>query len=299
MSTTTPPPSLDALPPADIARRTADVGVTKAGLHVAPLFALGVLAGAFIAMGAAFSNTVLAGEGMPYGAGRLLGGLAFSTGLVLVALAGAELFTGDVLMTVAWASGRVATRRLLRTWVVVYAGNMLGAGLTAVLVFLSGIHQNGHDAVGRQALATAAAKTDLSFGRAVVLGILCNALVCLAVWMAFGAHSTADRVLAIVPPIAAFVAMGFEHCVANMYLIPYGLLLQADDGWVAGLESPPDTSSLDVGSYLWGNLVPVTIGNIVGGALLVAVVYWSVYLRESGGAPSASRPDATAPDGAP
>lgn len=280
MSVIPSPPPFEALPPPAIARKTADAGVAKSRTPAATLFALAVLAGAFIAMGSAFSTTVLAGEGMPYGAGRLLGGLAFSLGLVLVVVAGAELFTGDNLMAVAWAERRVPTGRLLRTWVVVYAGNMLGATLSAVLVFAAGLQDAGHDAVGRQALATAAAKTDLPFLRAVALGILCNALVCLAVWMAYGARSTVDRVAAVVPPIAAFVAMGFEHSVANMFAIPYGLLLESDGGWRDGLAAAPDTSGLTWSGYV-SNLVPVTLGNIIGGTLLVALVYWAVYVRRA------------------
>jgi formate/nitrite transporter len=280
MSVGSAPPSFEALPPPAIARKAADAGTVKAGTATQTLFALAVLAGAFIGLGAAFSTTVLAGEGTPYGVGRLLGGLAFSLGLVLVVVAGAELFTGDNLMAVAWAERRISTGRVARTWLVVYAGNMVGATLTALLVFAAGLQDGGRDAVGRQALATAAAKTDLPFLRAVALGILCNALVCLAVWMAYGARSTVDRVVAVVPPIAAFVAMGFEHSVANMFTIPYGLLLESDDGWRNGLAAAPDTSSLTWSGYL-SNLVPVTIGNVVGGTLLVALVYWAAYLRRT------------------
>ena len=155
----------------------------------------------------------------------------------------------------------------------------VGAGLTAVLVYVAGMHHGGDDAVGRQALVMATAKVDLSLARAVALGILCNALVCLAVWISWGARSTIDRAVAVVPPIAAFVAMGFEHSVANMVLIPYGVLLRRDEERVAGLPGAPDVTELGWDAYLWSNLLPVTIGNVIGGTLLVALVYWAAYLR--------------------
>jgi formate/nitrite transporter len=275
-----PAAGLDALPPPAMAARAEEVGTAKASLASPKLLVLAVLAGAFIAMGAVFATTTTAGSAdLAFGVSRLLAGLTFSLGLILVVVAGAELFTGNNLVVMAWAGRRVSTSRLLWTWLLVYAGNFVGASASAVLVFLSGQHELGDGAVGEQALAIAVAKTDLDFGQAVLLGALCNALVCLAVWLTYSARSTTDKILAIIPPIAAFVAAGFEHSVANMYFIPAGLLIKEDDAWLAGLDLAPDLSGLTWTGFLVDNLVPVTIGNVVGGTIMVGALYWFVYLR--------------------
>ena len=263
---------LDALPPAAVARKAENLGVTKATMPVVDVFVLAVLAGAFIALGAAFATTVASGSDLPYGVTRLLAGLAFSLGLILVVVAGAELFTGNNLIVMAWASRRVSTAQLARNWGIVYAGNLVGALGTAVLVRLGEQYTFGGGAVGETALSIASTKLGLGFGQAIALGVLCNTLVCLAVWLTYGAHTTADKVLAIVPPITAFVVLGFEHSVANMYFIPMALLIERD-------AAVPDLPGLDWGSFVVDNLVPVTIGNVIGGGLLVGAVYWFVYLR--------------------
>ena len=274
---------LDALMPAEMAAKAAEIGVRKAVLGVVPMFVLAILAGAFIALGAAFATTVAAGAAgvLPYGVIRLLAGLAFSLGLILVIVGGAELFTGNNLLAMAWASRRITTGAVVRNWVVVYAGNLVGAVGTAVLVVAAGQYAFGGGSVGAVALGTAATKVAYEPLQAFVLGILCNGLVCLAVWLTYSARTTTDRILAIVPPIAAFVAMGFEHSVANMYFIPAGLLVKAfgsEDFWASIDASPADYAALDVAGLV-GNLVPVTLGNIVGGTILVGAVYWLVYLR--------------------
>ena len=276
------PTGLDALPPAQVARKAETVGLTKAGMPTFDVFVLSVLAGAFIALGAIFATTVAAGGAeLPYGVVRLLAGLAFTLGLILVVVAGAELFTGNNLIVMAWASRRVATAALLGNWVVVWIGNFVGAFATALIVYVSEQYTFGGGAVGQTALGIAATKTSLGFVQAIALGILCNALVCLAVWLTFGAHTTTDKILAIIPPIAAFVAAGFEHSVANMYFISIGLLVKSDDDFVAGLDpdTVPDLSDLTWASFFRDNLLPVTIGNVIGGALMVGAVYWLVYLR--------------------
>ena len=276
------PTGLDALPPAQVARKAETVGLTKAGMPTFDVFVLSVLAGAFIALGAIFATTVAAGGAeLPYGVVRLLAGLAFTLGLILVVVAGAELFTGNNLIVMAWASRRVDTVALLGNWVVVWIGNFVGAFATALIVYVSEQYTFGGGAVGQTALGIAATKTSLGFVQAIALGILCNALVCLAVWLTFGAHTTTDKILAIIPPIAAFVAAGFEHSVANMYFISIGLLVKSDDDFVAGLDpdTVPDLSGLTWGSFFLDNLLPVTIGNVIGGALMVGAVYWLVYLR--------------------
>lgn len=285
-------PQLDALLPQEMAVRAEEIGVRKANLDTLSMFALAVLAGAFIALGAIFATTVLAGAGsaLPWGVSRLLAGVAFSVGLILVLVGGAELFTGNNLIVMAWASGRVRTAVLLKNWVVVYAGNFVGAFGTAMLVFVSGQYAFGGGAVGAAALATAHAKVHFGFLAAVALGTLCNALVCLAVWLTFSARTTTDRILATIPPIAAFVAAGFEHSVANMYFVPVGILIRAAAPagfWAQIGKSAADFSDLTWGRFLWANLLPVTIGNIVGGAVLVGAVYWFVYLRRRGAAGTA------------
>jgi formate transporter len=280
MATTTDGSGFDALPPREMARKAEAVGEAKAALPVATMFALAVLAGAFIAMGAAFATTVTAGTtGLAYGVVRLLAGLSFSLGLILVIVGGAELFTGNTLMIMAWAGRRISTVNLLRNWAIVYVGNMAGAFAAALLMVWSKQYTFGKGAVGVQALTIGAGKTSLGFGQAIALGILCNALVCIAVWLCFSARSTADRVLAIIPPIAAFVASGFEHSVANMYFIPVALLNKRDGTWLKATAGMPDLHTLTWHNYLVDNLLPVTIGNIIGGTLLVGGVYWFIYLR--------------------
>ena len=275
-----PAAGLDALPPAAMARKAEDVGKAKADLGAANMFALAVLAGAFIAMGAIFATTTTAGgAALPYGVARLLAGITFSLGLVLVVIAGAELFTGNNLIVMAWASRRVSTVRLLRNWTIVYVGNFCGAIATAGLMYATKQYAFGKGAVGAQVLAIASAKTALGFGQAIALAIFCNALVCLAVWLCYSARTTADRILAIIPPIAAFVASGFEHSVANMYFIPIGLFVKSDDAFVARTPDLPDLTNLTWGHFVVDNLIPVTIGNVIGGTLLVGALYWFVYLR--------------------
>lgn len=274
--------TLDALLPAEVAQKAEDVGVHKASLGALETLALAVLAGAFIAMGAVFATTVTTATGgaVPWGVSRMLGGLVFSLGLILVVVAGAELFTGNNLIVMAWISGKLTLPRLLRNWSIVYAGNMVGALGTALLVWLSGQYTFAGGAVGLNALALATHKVGLGFVQAVALGILCNALVCLAVWLAMAARTVTDKIVAVIFPIAAFVAAGFEHCVANMYFIPIGLLIKTDSAFMASLgPSAQRAADLTLKGFLWHNLVPVTLGNIIGGGVLVGLVYWFIYLR--------------------
>jgi formate transporter len=257
----------DAFSPAQIAERVRDVGVAKARLPLVPLVMLGVLAGAFIGLGSLFAVIVYSDASLGFAAQRVLGGVVFSLGLFLVVVAGAELFTGNNLLAMAWADGRIRSAELLRNWAVVCAANFAGALGLAALVFLSGHTEMNGGAVGRSYMAITAAKTSLPPLTAFVSGVLCNVLVCMAVWMSLAGRSVADKFLAVLLPVAAFVAAGFEHSVANMYLIPLGLALQAQAG-----------QAVDA----WGlarNLVPVIAGNIAGGSVLVALVYRVIYLR--------------------
>lgn len=274
---------MDALLPAEIANKAEHVGAQKVRVDTVTLLVLSILAGAFIALGAMFATTVLAGAAgvLPYGVSRLIAGFVFCLGLILVVVGGAELFTGNTLMVMAWAAGRVTLPEMLRAWAIIYCGNFIGALSTAILVYLSGqpLHANG--AVAAVAVKLAVDKSLLPFGQAFFLGILCNVLVCLAVWLALGARTTTDKVAAIIFPVSAFVVAGFEHSVANMYIVPLGLFLKA---WApatlwSGLGATiPDLAPLTWTAFLTG-LVPVTLGNIVGGGLLVGGVYWFVYLR--------------------
>jgi formate transporter FocA len=278
------PIQLDAFLPPEMARRAEQVGIKKATMPAGTTFVLAVLAGAFIALGANFAMTVTAGaSGLPFGVMKLLGGLVFCLGLILVVVAGAELFTGNNLIVMAAASRQITLAQLLRNWGIVYAGNFVGSLATAGIVFLSGQYRFGRGAVGLNALNTASAKCQLSFIQAISLGILCNALVCLAVWLCFSARSTTDKILAIIFPITAFVAAGFEHSVANMYFIPIGLLIKAQaaaEFWQQAGGSAADYAALTWPNFVVANLLPVTIGNIIGGTVMVGVVYWFVYLRK-------------------
>lgn len=273
---------LQAPLPPEMALACEAAGAAKAGRDAIGLVTLGVLAGAFIALGAVFMTVVLTGAGdLPWGMARLAAGLVFSLGLVLVIVGGAELFTGDSLMIVAFASRRITLRALLRAWTLVYVGNIAGAIGTVVLVFLAGHHEFGSGAVGKTALAVATAKAALPTVQLFFLAVLCNVLVCLAVWMSFGARSVTDKVLVIVPPIAAFVAAGFEHSIANLYLLPYGLAIKAWAGaafWTSIGQTPAAFPGLGVAAVLH-NIAVATIGNLVGGSLMVGGVYWFVYLR--------------------
>jgi formate transporter len=270
---------IDAYAPAEMAQRVLKVGVAKARLPMADSLILAVMAGAFIGLGAAFATLTTTGSPMGLGPTRVMGGVAFSLGLILVVVAGAELFTGNNLVAMAWASRQITTRQVARNWILVYGGNFVGSVGTALLVFWSGTLALGDNAVALNAIQIAAAKVDLSWSEAFVRGVLCNALVCLAVWLCNSARSTTDKILAIVWPIAGFVALGFEHCIANMYFIPLGMLLKTDADLLASLEIAPGALDGLSAAGLTHNLIPVTLGNIVGGTLLVAGVYWFAYLR--------------------
>lgn len=282
--------SIDAILPPGMAAKAEDLGVKKANLNILNMFVLGILAGAFIALGAIFCTTVLAGTStLPYGIQRLLGGTVFTLGLILVVVGGAELFTGNNLILMAFASGKVSLTALLRNWVVVYTGNFVGSISTAIIMFLSTQYTFGGGAIGLTALNIANSKSGLDFIPAVALGIMCNALVCLAVWLCYSARSTTDKILSIIPPIAAFVAAGFEHSIANMYFIPVGLFIKAGappEFWTAIGKTAGDYANLTWANFFIKNLIPVTIGNIIGGAFMVGLVYWFIYLRK----PAAVKP---------
>jgi formate/nitrite transporter len=252
------PTGIDAYKPAVIARLVQDVGVAKANLPFMQLMTLAILAGAFIALGGAAYTMVMVGAESGVGAARLLGGLAFSLGLILVVVAGAELFTGNGLMMMALVDGRITVRSLLRNWAIVYSGNLAGAMLMVLLMALTGLLDGQ---MGEVAADITAAKTALSPIEAFARGVLCNILVCLAIWLTIAARDVAGKILAIIWPVTAFVLLGFEHSVANMYLIP--------QGWLAG-------APVGLPAFI-GNLVWVSAGNILGGAGGVSLAYWLAY----------------------
>ncbi len=263
----------DAFSPQQIADRVQSVGVTKARLPLLSMAMLGMLAGAFIGLGALYYTLVISDPQMSFAAGRVVGGLCFSLGLLLVVVAGAELFTGNNLLAMAWADGQVTTGEVLRNWTVICVTNFIGAAGLALLVFLSGHAGMNGGAVGRTYLAIAAAKSTLPLTELFFRGVLCNVLVCMAVWMVLAGRSVVDKFAAIVLPISAFVAAGFEHSIANMYFFPLALMLKA-----SGAGLPPGAEAITVYAML-RNLGPVILGNIVGGSVLVALVYHVIYRR--------------------
>lgn len=256
---------ISAYAPKDVAKRVEGIGVAKARADVVTMFVLAVLAGAFISIGALFFTVVVTGSNFGFGVTRLLGGVAFSVGLILVVVAGAELFTGNNLIAMAWASRLIGTREVLRSWLIVYVGNVVGCLGTLLLVLGTDVGELAYGAVGQTAIQIARAKSELTVMQGFTRGILCNALVCLAVWLAIGARSVTDKILAVVFPVTAFVVIGFEHSIANWFLLPFGYAL--------------DQSGTVSASGVARNLVAVSVGNIVGGTLLVGGVYWIAYLR--------------------
>jgi formate transporter len=238
--------NIDAYAPAEIAARVEKAGISKVNLPILQTLVLGILAGVFIAFGGMFYTLVITDSGLGFGPTRLLGGIPFSTGLILVVIGGAELFTGNNLIVIGWAASKISSKNLIRNWFWVYVGNFIGALLMA-----------GAGAVAKTAISIAQTKMTIPSIEAFLRGVLCNILVCLAIWLCFAAHTVSGKILAIVFPISAFVALGFEHSVANMYLIPVGYLAGASGVTVDGFIS---------------NLIPVTLGNIVGGGVLVALV---------------------------
>lgn len=267
MSDSYHPTGLAAYRPAEIARRIDEAGVQKAKLALLPLAALGLLAGVFIGFGALFFLVTITGSDTGFGPARLLGGAAFSLGLILVVVGGAELFTGNALIVMARMAGHISTAALLRNWLVVYPANLAGALGLVVLVWAAGTLDLAGGAVGEAAARVAEGKFALSPLAVFSRAILCNALVCLAVWLTFSTDSAGGKILCILWPITAFVALGFEHSVANMLLLPLGL--------IAGAEGT-------VGDVLL-NLLLSTLGNIVGGSGGVAATYWAIYLRGRSG----------------
>ena len=268
--------------PNKMAVQAEEAGIKKANRSFSKTLVLAILAGAFIAFGAIFATTVTAEQSISPGFTKLIGGIAFSLGLILVIIGGAELFTGNNIIVMAWANKRIKTIQVLRNWSIVYFGNFVGSFAMAVFMFYSSLYSSGTGSVGAKALRIAEAKCSLGFTQAIILGILCNILVCLAVWLCYSAKRTSGKILAILFPITAFVAAGFEHSIANMYFIPKALLIKNfanEMFWTSINASPEIYANLTWSNFIINNLIPVTIGNIIGGAVLVGLVYWFVYLK--------------------
>jgi formate/nitrite transporter len=275
-----PVPSLEDKAPKTIAETVAStVGVGKATSPWLTVFVLGILAGAYIGFGGLLSTSVTFDLAAKVGIGltKVVAGSAFSLGLMLVVIAGAELFTGNNLMISSVMAREITFGTMMKRWGVVYIANFIGSILLALIFYFSGLWKTGGGILGDAAVGIAFKKVSLGFGEALVRGIGCNWLVCLAVWMALAARQTIGKIFAIFFPIMGFVAIGFEHCVANMYFIPSGIFLNS---W-AGIAAPAGFSPEALGwiSFLWKNLLPVTIGNIIGGAVFVGMSYWGAYLR--------------------
>ena len=260
----------DAYSPTEIAARVEQVGVAKARLPLLAMLMLSMLAGAFVGLGALYFVIVQSDPTLGFAVRQVLGGVVFSLGLMLVVVAGAELFTGNNLLAMAWADGKISTGELLRNWTIVCIGNFIGAAGLAVLVFLARHPDMNDGAIARQYLAIAQAKVNLPFWTAFFRGMLCNVLVCMAIWMVMAGRSVVDKVVAVVFPISAFVAAGFEHSIANMYFIPLAMLLQT-------FGDLPNVGAAITWVGFWSNMVPVVLGNIVGGSVLVGLVYYVIY----------------------
>jgi len=280
---------IDAYTPAQMAARVEKAGIVKGNLDFLSMFILSIVAGAFIAFGAILYTYVIHDSSLSLGLTKLLGGLVFCLGLILVIVAGAELFTGNNLIVMAYVSRKISLQRLLRNWTIVFCGNLAGSLAMVFLLSQSGQWTAAGASVGVEALMIANGKVNLTFLQALSRGILCNILVCLAVWLCFSGRSVTDKVLAIIFPITAFVALGFEHSVANMYFVPAGLVLKHNTQVLSAAEGllgqVPDLSRLTISGFLVRNLLPVSLGNIIGGGLLVGIIYWFVYLRRTAAEP--------------
>ena len=273
----------DSLTPSATVHELSDSVMTgKADFSKTKMFTLAIAAGAFIAFGAQVSLTVMTGDSMMgWGFTKLIGAMTFATGLMIVALTGAELFTGNVMMTFAVLEKKVSLLKLLRSWTIVYIANFLGSILVAGLIFGAGMGHNGGDAVGVTAMQTAFSKINLTFGEAFFRGILCNWLVCLAIFMASTSKRVIGKIFAIFFPIMTFVASGYEHSVANMFFIPNGLLMKHFPSIVAASGMTPDQlATMTWKGFFLHNLLPATSANIARAFVFVVLLFWTAYLRE-------------------
>jgi formate/nitrite transporter len=280
LPSTTAAPVAACDPPSEIAKTMVGVAQKKAATAIPTLMMLAILAGAYIALGAVLFTIVTNDLSLYIGDGlsRLVGGIAFSLGLILVILGGAELFTGNNLLFTGYLDKKLNGRQILKNWTWVYFFNFIGALIVVALFFYSGIWKANGGAIATRAINIAVAKNSLTWSEALFRGILCNWLVCLAVWLSMAGKDAISKILGIMIPISAFVAAGFEHSIANMYFIPMGIMLK-DTTLAYNLFSPAVLQGLSWQVFFLNNLIPVTIGNIIGGVVFVAIAYWTCYLR--------------------
>ncbi|KKO19401.1 MAG: formate/nitrite transporter family protein [Candidatus Brocadia sp.] len=277
------PEVTDAYSPPQIAARIDRVALVKAKLSPSQTFMLSILAGSYLALGAQFATLVISDSTLHLGLTSLIEGIVYSLGFILAIIGGAEVFTGNCLIIMGYVSKRITTRELLSNWIISYTGNFIGCLLMVCWMYKSQQWEFFNHMVGAKALLIAHKKVNLSFMNAFARGVLCNALICLAVWLCFSGRSVADKVISIIFPIGGFVASGFEQCVSNMYYIPTGIVLRKNEAIIAASEKmtgkPLDLSHLTWKGFLINNLIPVTLGNIVGGVVLIGIIFWFVYLR--------------------
>jgi formate transporter len=273
----------DSHPPKEVAEKIENVGVQKTNLNFTSSFILSILAGAFISLGGIYFTFATSQIIVTKPFTQILGGLVFSLGLILVVIAGAELFTGSNLSIMSLLSKKITAKKMLRNWLIVYVGNFIGATLTAGVLYMSKSWTANNYDFGIRAIVIASHKVNLAFIDAFFLGILCNSLVCLAIWLAASGKTVSGKILAIIFPISAFVALGFEHSVANMYFLSFALMIKDDPFLLSAIHTAGitvDTSNIDFTGLL-NNIVPVTLGNIVGGSVFVGAIYWLAYLRNN------------------
>ncbi|MDX1304304.1 formate transporter FocA [Photobacterium sp.] len=275
----------DSLLPPQMAEKAADIGVSKATKDPIKSFMLAITAGLHIGIAFVFYTTVTTGaDDMAWGMVRLVGGIAFSLGLILVIITGGELFTSSVLTLVARASGKITWKSLCVNWTMVYVGNLIGALLLVGIMLVTKQYMSADGGVGINTMKIAQHKLHHDFFQAVALGIMCNVLVCIAVWMTFSGRSLTDKILVTILPVAMFVSAGFEHCIANMFQVPMAIgikTLASPEFWQMSGMNPADFADLTLGNFIINNLIPVTIGNIIGGGVFVGIGYWLIYLREA------------------
>lgn len=269
--------------PHNIAEKAGEIAYKKATKSPLSAFYLAITAGMFIAIAFVFYITVTTGaQALPWGIKNVIGGIAFSLGLLLVVVVGGELFTSSTLTLIAKASGRITTLQMLKNWVIVYFGNYVGATFLVALIFISGLYNADHGQWGLNVLNVSQHKLHHTFIEAVALGTLCNIMVCLAIWMAFGSTTVTDKMFAVLLPVAMFVASGFEHSIANMFMVPMGILIQnyaSPEFWVAIGRSASEFSDINASNFIINNLIPVTIGNIIGGGVIIGLMHWMIHLR--------------------
>ncbi len=274
----------DSLLPPQMAERAAEIGFGKATKDPIKSLLLAISAGLHIGIAFIFYTTVTTGAGdMAWGMSRLVGGIAFSLGLILVVVTGGELFTSSVLTLVARASGKISWCTLFKNWFVVYIGNLIGALLLVACMLVAKQYMFGHGSVGLNAMAISQHKLHHGFFQAVALGIMCNVLVCIGVWMTFSGRTLTDKILVMILPVAMFVSAGFEHCIANMFQVPMAIGIKTfapAEFWQMTGANIADYADLTLGNFVINNLIPVTLGNIIGGGFFVGMWYWLIYLRD-------------------